>query len=268
MSGANATAPATLGKAARYASGAALIAGGSGGIGQAIADLLAAGGSDIAVTYRGNREAAEGLVARLVAAGRRAAAFQLDLRDAEAVARVHADVRDRFGGVHTAVYAAGPYINMRYISDLAPKLFEETVGTDVFGAYNFLHHAIAGLRATRGVAIALGTPAIRRYAKKDVMSAAPKAALESLIKGIAAEEGRNGIRANMVGVGAISDGMFHKLVAQGDFDNRFIEATKSAVALGRFGTAMEIAGVVDFLASDAASYVTGQTLMVDGGFAL
>jgi len=243
MTGASAPAP----KAARYASGATLIAGGSGGIGQAIAELLAAAGSNIAVTYRGNREAAEKLVARLEATGRRAAAFQLDLRDAAAVARVHAEVLDRFGGLHTAIYAAGPYINMRYISDLAPQLFEETVGTDVFGAYNFFHHAIG---------------------KKDVMSSAPKAAIESLIKGIAAEEGRNGIRANMVGVGAISDGMFHRLVAEGDFDDRFIQATKNAVALGRFGTAMEIANVVDFLASDAASYVTGQTLMVDGGFAL
>lgn len=255
-------------KAERYARGAAAIAGGSGGIGQAVAEMLAAAGSNVAVTYRGNREAAEALVARLLAAGRQAAAFPLDLRDAEAVARFHAAVDERFGGLHTAIYAAGPYINMRYIGSLSPSLFEETVGTDVFGAYNFFHHALPGLRAARGVAICLGTPAIRRYAKKDIMSSAPKAALESLVKGIAAEEGRNGVRANMVGVGAIGDGMFHKLVAQGDFDERFIEATKAAVALGRFGTATEIAHAVDFLASDAASYITGQTLMVDGGFAV
>ena len=72
----------------------------------------------------------------------------------------------------------------------------------------------------------------------------------------------------MVGVGAISDGMFHKLVEKGDFDEKFIDSTKRAVALGRLGTAVEIANAVDFLASDAASYITGQTLMVDGGFAL
>jgi NAD(P)-dependent dehydrogenase (short-subunit alcohol dehydrogenase family) len=157
---------------------------------------------------------------------------------------------------------------MRYISGIEPALFERTLGSDVFGAYNFFHYAIPGLRAARGVAICLGTPAMRRYAKKDVLSSAPKAALESLIKGIAAEEGRHGIRANMVGVGMIGDGMYHELIARRDFDERFIEATKKSVALGRLGTAAEIAQTVDFLASDAASYITGQTLMVDGGYAI
>ena len=253
--------------ALRYEQGAAAIAGGSGGLGRAIAQALAGAGSRIAVTWNRNRDRAEELVEALGGTDR-AAAFQVDLRDAEAVAAFHESVRTTFGGVHTAVYAAGPYIDMRYIGSLEPALFERTVGTDVFGAYNFLHHALPGLRRTRGVAICLGTAAIRRYAKKDVLSSAPKAALESVVKGIAAEEGRNGVRANMVGVGLIDDGMFHELVARGDFDQRFIESTKHAVALGRMGKATEIAGTVAFLASDAASYITGQTLMVDGGYAL
>jgi NAD(P)-dependent dehydrogenase (short-subunit alcohol dehydrogenase family) len=263
------TSPATpQRKAQRYATGAAAIAGGSGGLGRAIAQALAGSGADVAVTYNRNREAAEALVRAIAGTGRRAAAWQVDLRDAGAVARFHAEAGDRFSGVHTAVYAAGPYIDMRHINDLDPALFERTLGSDVFGAYNFFHHAISALRAARGVAICLGTPAIRRYAKKDVLSSAPKAALESLIKGIAAEEGRHGIRANMVGVGMIDDGMFHELIARGDFDERFIQATRKAVALGRLGTAVEIAKAVDFLASDDASYITGQTLMVDGGYAV
>ena len=245
--------------AQRYEQGAAAIAGGSGGLGRAIAQALAGAGSRIAVTWNRNRDRAEELVEALGGTDR-AAAFQVDLRDAEAVAAFHESVRTTFGGVHTAVYAAGPYIDMRYIGSLEPALFERTVGTDVFGAYNFLHHALPGLRRTRGVAI--------RYAKKDVLSSAPKAALESVVKGIAAEEGRNGVRANMVGVGLIDDGMFHELVARGDFDQRFIESTKHAVALGRMGKATEIAGTVAFLASDAASYITGQTLRVDCGYAL
>jgi 3-oxoacyl-[acyl-carrier protein] reductase len=254
--------------AERYATGAAAIAGGSGGVGQAIARVLAASGAEIAVTYNRNRNAADKLVGEICDAGRRAAAFQVDLRDAEAVAAFHRDVQAHFGGLHTAVYAAGPYIDMRFIGSLEPARFANTLGTDVFGAFNFFHHAIPGLRVTRGVAICLGTPAIRRYAKRDVLSAAPKAALESLTRGIAAEEGRNGIRANMVGVGVLSDGMFHELMATGDFDDRFVAAAKQTLALGRLGTAEDIALAVDFLASDAASYITGQTLMVDGGYAL
>lgn len=254
--------------AERYAAGAAAIAGGSGGIGQAIVRTLAESGADIAVTYNRNRSAADELVSEICKSGRRAAAFQVDLRDAGAVAAFHADVQKDFGSLHTAVYAAGPYIDMRFIGSLEPDRFASTLGTDVFGAYNFFYHAIPGLRATRGVAICLGTPAIRRYAKRDVLSSAPKAALESLTKGIAAEEGRNGIRANMVGVGVLSDGMYHELVAKGDFDDRFIASAKQTLALGRLGTAQDIALAVDFLASDAASYITGQTLMVDGGYAI
>ena len=172
------------------------------------------------------------------------------------------------GGLHTLIYAAGPYIHMRHISGLEPALFRETVSADVFGAYNLVHASIAALRKSRGAFVALATPAIRRYAVKDIMSAAPKAAIEAIVRGIAAEEGRFGVRANCVGVGVITDGMYHELVARGDMDDRFLETTRNILALRRLGTAEEIAAVVEFLASDRAAYVTGQTLMVDGGFAL
>lgn len=258
---------ATAFGAARYGTGAAVIAGGSGGIGRAIARTLVDAGSRVVLTWHRNREPAERLAEEL-GGPEVAAAQQLDLRASETVAAVHAAAGERFGGVHTAVYAAGPYIDMRYISGLAPDLFERTVGSDVFGAYNFLHHALPGLRATRGVAICLGTPAIRRYSKKDVLSSAPKAALEQVVRGIAAEEGRHGVRANMVGVGVIDDGMFHELMARGDFDQKFIDNTRRAVALGRLGSALDIARAVAFLASDSAAYITGQTLMVDGGYVL
>ena len=103
---------------------------------------------------------------------------------------------------------------------------------------------------------------------KDLLSAAPKAAVEAVVKGVAAEDGRFGVRANCVGVGLISDGMYHHLLATGDFDDRFIESTKANVALRKLGTAEDVAAAVAFLASDQASYITGQTLMVDGGYAL
>ena len=86
--------------------------------------------------------------------------------------------------------------------------------------------------------------------------------------GALAEEGRFGVRANAVGVGVITDGLYHALVERGDFDERFLEASRQAKALKRLGTAEEVAEGVVFLASARARWITGQTLMVDGGYAL
>jgi NAD(P)-dependent dehydrogenase (short-subunit alcohol dehydrogenase family) len=254
--------------AERFASGVALVAGGSGGIGAAICRTLAEAGSDVALTYHSNKARAEAVAAEVRALGRKAEIHAVDLNDDAAVAAFVDGAAASFGGVHTAIYAAGPYINMRHIARLEPKLFRDTVATDLFGCYHLLHAALPHLRKSRGVAVALATPAIRRYAVKDVLSAAPKAAVEAVVKGIAAEEGRFGVRANCVGVGVISDGMYHQLLATGDFDERFIETTKAVVALKQLGTAQNIADAVAFLASDRASYITGQTLMVDGGYAI
>lgn len=248
--------------------GAAIIAGGSGGIGAAIGRTLARSGVDVTLTYYKSRDKAEATAQEISDAGGHAGIAQVDLNDAAAVRAVVDRTAERSGELTIAVYAAGPYINMRHISRLDPQLFEETLRTDIFGCYNFLHAALPHLRKSRGVVAALVTPAIRRYAVKDVLSASPKAAIEALVRGIAAEEGRFGVRANCVGVGVIEDGMYHKLIETGDFDERFLQATRDTVALRRLGAAQDIANAVEFLVSDRAAYITGQTLMVDGGYAV
>ena len=245
----------------------ALVAGASGGIGSAVARALAEDGWDLMLTYRSNRESAQLAADRVVAAGRQALVAQLDLADADATAEVvRSSAPQTLSGI---VYAAGPHIPMTYISTISPQRYREQILGDTIPAYNLLHAAIEPLRETSGTMVALVTPAIQRYSKKDMLSSSPKAAVAALVRGIAAEEGRYGVRVNCVGVGLIEgDGMWRELVARGDYTPELLDIARRNLALRRFGDVRDIAEAVRFLMSDKASWITGQTLDVDGGYAL
>ena len=100
------------------------------------------------------------------------------------------------------------------------------------------------------------------------MSAVPKAAIESLIVGIAKEEGRHGIRANSVLLGVIEAGMFLELSKRGVFDEHWVQEVQKTLALKRWGKPEEIGFAAVFLASSRAAYITGQRLAVTGGYAI
>jgi len=236
--------------------GAAVVAGGSGAIGAAIARMLAERGSDVVITFRSNTEAAAAVVADVERSGRRAQARQVDLVDAGAALAFLLEAADLFDGVHTLVHAAGPHVPMLHLSRVEPERFRWQLEADAVAFFNLAQPALPLLRA-----------ATRRFPIRDGLSAGPKGAVEAVVRGLAAEEGRYGVRANCVGPGMLIDGMAERLIASGDLDERALETARNAIPLRRFGTAQDIAELVCFLASDRAAFVSGQMIDVDGGYA-
>ncbi|MEZ5373239.1 MAG: SDR family oxidoreductase [Microthrixaceae bacterium] len=246
--------------------GIALVTGGSGGLGSAVAVLLARRGADVAITFRSNDERAAKVVATIEAMGRRATAHRLDATDPEAAA----ELVDHVGGdgLHTLVHAAGPLVPQRHLSRIAPDQLAPQMTEEIAGFFNVAQPALPHLRATAGSIVAVTTAATRRYPVRDGLSAAGKGAVEQLCRGLAAEEGRFGVRVNCVGPGMTTAGMAQQLTASGDLAQADFDAATANIPLRRFGDADDVAEAVCFLASGRAGYISGQHLAVDGGYAV
>ncbi|WP_452655656.1 SDR family NAD(P)-dependent oxidoreductase [Sphingomonas bisphenolicum] len=224
---------------------------------------MAKKGSDVIVTYRSRRDSADEVVAAIEGLGQKAWAVPCDLTDRSQVESAVASSVSYSPRIHSVVSAGGLVFETGPLAEFKPESFRAVIEADVFGFFNIAQATVPVLRKSGGSITALTTTAVSRLVPTDALSATPKAAVWMMVRHLAGEEARYGIRANAVGPGVIDGGM---VVALRDTPAKdLLDLAVDATPLGRLGTVEEIAEAIAFLASNRASYITGQMLMADGG---
>ena len=239
---------------------AALVTGGSRGIGRAIAVALAEGKAKVALNYAGNEAAAQEAAALCEKAG--AAAVKLmkfDVADPAACAGAVEEVVRAFGGLHVLVNNAGIAVD-QLVMRVKDDDWQRQLDVNLTGAFNLIRAATRPMMKARGGAIVNLTSVVGEMGNAGQAAyAATKAGLIGLTKSVARELASRNIRVNAVAPGFIDTDMTAGLP----------EAARTAmlnnIPLARLGTAREVADAVAWLASDRASYVTGEVVRVNGG---
>jgi 3-oxoacyl-[acyl-carrier protein] reductase len=243
--------------------GVALVTGGGAGLGRACALTLGQRGARVAVHYMKSREGADEVVATLKAAGAEGASFQADLTKSADVTRLVEEVTARFGSIDILVNNAGDLIARKPLLEMEESFFHSVMDVNLTSAFLMCRAAGPAMVARKsGTIINMsslaawngGGPGAGAYS-------AAKGAIVSFTKALAKEMSPHGIRVNCVAPGLIGETAFHgRFTAPAAFEN-----AAKGVLLGRAGTPEEVATVVAFLASSDASFLTGETIEINGG---
>lgn len=243
----------------------ALVTGGGRGIGRACALALAGAGCDVAVNYRRDAEAADQTVRDIEALGRRAVAYRASVDVMEDDETMAQSVLDDFGVVDILVHSAGIASRGTSVVKTDPDELDRVLRTHTVGAHHLCRLLVPTMRKRpRGDVVFISSVAARHLAANGAPYNMAKAALEALALTLAKEELRHGIHVNVVAPGLVDTEMGRRLVkgAMGIEDISSLDAT---APFGRVCTPEDVAGVVAFLCSEAAGYLTGQVISVDGG---
>jgi 3-oxoacyl-[acyl-carrier protein] reductase len=240
----------------------ALITGASSGIGAATALLLAEAGAQVAVGYHRNKDGAESTVQSIRASGGKAIALHGDMRQAGEIERLVEETVGKLGEIDILVNNAGSLVERLPLGEMTAERWDEVMDLNLKSALLCTQQVAPGMRARkRGSVINIVSIAGRNGGGVGASAyATAKGGLITLTKAMAKEFAPDLVRVNAVSPGVI-DTPFHQVFSTPEIMANFVKA----IPLGRVGTAVEVARVVAFLASDAASYVVGETIEVNGG---
>ncbi len=238
----------------------ALVTGGSRGIGKAISLALAQAGATVALTYLNNEELATAVVTEIHANAGNAISLQLDVRDRRLVKAVIAKIMAEFGGIDILVNNAG--INKPADFDqVTDEDWDDILAVNLKGSFICSQEVLPAMRARgAGSIINIGSVSGQYGGPRTVHYAASKAGLISLGQVVARFAAVDNIRCNTIAAGLIDSAM-----AQAGLQSSVVNKAAENILLQRMGSPDEVAQAVVYLASDASSYITAQTINVNGG---
>ncbi len=239
-----------------------LVTGANNGIGLGMAEAVAKAGASVAIWGRNDERNQQALEA-VLAHGGRAIALAVDVSDEEQVVEAFAETLAAFDKVDVVFANAGVGAGNTRFEDMTTEEWRTIFGVNMEGVFWTFREAVRHMKprgsgslvVTSSVSADSGFPRGEHYA-------ATKAGVRALIQGLAVEYGRHGIRANAIAPGWVVTGMTDRFI-EGD---RFEEHVKPRIPVGRWGRPEDFAGIAVYLASDASSWHTGDTITIDGGY--